>query len=420
MKTKLFLLIGFLVTASIASAQFEIQGTIRPRFEYRNGYGTLRTDSSDAAAFISQRTRLNFSYKTKKLETKLSVFDFRVWGDQVWKKDVASIGLNEAWAKIYINDYLTVKFGRQQLKYDNSRLISPVNWNQIGAAHDALKINYRQNGWNFDLASAWNQSSQNKFGTDYVFFDSFYKSLNIIWFSKKINNFTISSLNIADGLQDDLNPEKQHFRFTYGLIPEYKNENFQIIGRFFKQTGKLQTGQNIDAFYTNIDFTYSVSEKIKLTAGNEIKSGNNDLDTLNTTSNAFDILYGARHKFNGRIDYFNIPSTTRGAGLIDTYLKTQITFNKNINLFGEYHYFTLQNNLVDNGISIDKFLGHEIDFVYKQKFTKDISVEAGYSFILGSESLEIIKGGNADLLNNWFYLMITVNPVFFNDRNEQN
>jgi len=420
MKSKLFLFLFFLVLHFLSFAQFEIQGIIRPRFEYRNGYGTLRTDSSDAAAFISQRTRLNFSYKTAKLETKLSVFDFRVWGDQVWKKDVASMGLNEAWAKFFIKDYFFVKFGRQQLKYDNSRLISPVNWNQIGAAHDAVKINFEKNDWNIDFVSAWNQSSQNKFGTDYAFYDSFYKSLNIFWFTKKINNFTISSLNIADGLQDNLNPEKQHFRFTYGLIPNYKAEKFQVTGRMFMQTGHLQTGQNIKAFYTNLDFTYSVSEKIKLSAGNEIKSGNNASDTLNTTSNAFDILYGARHKFNGRIDYFNIPSTTREAGLIDSYLKTQITFNKNINLFGEYHYFTLQNNLVDNGISIDKFLGHEIDFVYKQKFTKNISIEAGYSFMLGSESLEIIKGGNADLLNHWFYFMITVNPVFFNDKNEQN
>ena len=418
MKTKLFFLISFLISGSIAFAQFEIQGIIRPRFEYRNGYATLRTDSSTAAAFISQRTRLNFLYKAEKLETKLSVFDFRVWGDQVWKKDIASIGLNEAWAKININDYWFVKFGRQQLKYDNSRLISPVNWNQIGAAHDALKINYRQNGWNFDLTSAWNQSAQNKFGTDYAFFNSFYKSLNIFWLSKKMNNFTISSLNIAEGFQDTSNPEKQHFRFTYGLIPNYKTEKFQVIGRFFKQTGNLQTGQNINAFYTNVDLSYSLSEKIKLTAGNEIKSGNNGSDTLNTTNNAFDILYGARHKFNGRIDYFNIPSTTKEAGLIDSYLKTQISFNKNINLFGEYHYFTLQNNVVDNGISIDKFLGHEIDFVYKQKFTKDISIEAGYSFIFGSESLEIIKGGNKDLLNNWFYLMITVHPTFFTDKNK--
>ncbi len=418
MKVKLLFLCFFTSIISIASAQFEIQGVIRPRFEYRNGYSTLRSDSTSPATFISQRTRINFLYKKDKIETKLSIFDFRVWGDQVWKKDIASIGLNEAWAKIKINNLWSVKFGRQQLKYDNSRLISPVNWNQIGAAHDALKIKYKNKEWLADFLSAWNQSFQNKFGTDYAFSGSFYKTLNIFRISKRFNKISVTSLNIADGFQDIINPETQHFRFTCGIISSYKNENFKITGRAFSQTGKLQTGQNIRAFYSNLDFCYIISDKIKITAGNEIKSGNNALDSMTAANKAFDILYGARHKFNGRIDYFNIPSTTKGAGLIDSYLKTNVSFKKTANLSAEYHYFMLQNNYIYNENVIDKFLGQEIDFVYKQKFSDDISLETGYSYICGSKSLEIIKGGNKNLWNNWFYVMITVNPTFFISKND--
>ena len=414
--TFIFLILIFLSLQ--ISAQFEIQGIIRPRFEYRNGYAAMRNDTTKPAVFISQRTRLNFLYKTEKLETKLSIFDFRVWGDQVWKKDIASVGLNEAWVKININNSWFVKFGRQKLKYDNKRLVSPVNWNQIGAAHDALKIHFNKNGWTSELISAWNQSLQNKFGTDYYWSDSFYKSLNILWLSKKFKNFTISSLTVADGYQNENNPEKQYFRFTYGLIPDYKKEKIQITGRIFGQTGKLQTGENIAAFYTNLDLSYKLSEKIKLTFGNEIKSGNNGSDSLNTTDNSFNILYGARHKFNGRIDYFNLPETTKGAGLIDNYLKTFYDFSKFANLSFEYHYFMLQNNFIYKGTAINKFLGHELDFVYKHKIKKDISLEAGYSFILGSKSLEIIKSGNKNLFNNWFYFMITVDPTFFTDKNK--
>ncbi|MCD6556735.1 MAG: alginate export family protein [Bacteroidales bacterium] len=414
MKTgKLLFFISFSLINASAFGQFKIQGLIRPRFEYRNGYSIFRNDTSSAAAFISQRTRLNLTYNNEKIETYFSVFDFRIWGDQVWKKDVASIGLNEAWAKININDFWSVKFGRQTLKYDNNRLVSPVNWNQTGAAHDALKVNYINKGWAIDLVSAWNQSSQNKFGTDYAFSTSFYKSLNILRISKKFNKFSIASFNISDGFQDFSNPEKQHFRFTYGLIPNYKNDKYRITARAFGQTGKLQSGQNVKAFYTNIDFTCSVSKKIKLTAGNEIKSGNNGLDSLNTTDHAFDILYGAKHKFNGRIDYFSLPSTTKGTGFIDTYLKTRFNVMKYASLSAEYHYFMLENNYVYNGSVIDKFLGNEIDLVYKQDFGNDIALEAGYSFILGTESAEIIKGGNKDLWNHWFYMMVTINPTFF-------
>ncbi|MCF6366175.1 MAG: alginate export family protein [Bacteroidales bacterium] len=417
MKIKLLILLFLTIISASTKAQFEVQGIIRPRFEFRNGYSSMRNDTTTPAAFVSQRSRLNFAYKTDKLETKFSIFDFRVWGDQVWKKDIASMGLHEAWAKINFNEAWSIKLGRQELKYDNSRLISPVNWNQIGTAHDALLIKYRSEKLLIDFGTAWNQSTQNKFGTDYTFSDSYYKSLNFLWLRKKFNKFTISSLNVLDGNQDLTKPELQHFRFTGGIVPEYKTNKFHITARIFGQTGELQNTQKVEAFYTNIDFIYSVSDKIKLATGNEIKSGNNALDSLNKTSKAFDIIYGGRHKFNGRIDYFSIPATTKGAGLIDSYFKANYKFSKQTSLLAEYHHFMLQNNYLSNNTVIDKFLAHEIDFVLKHKLSKDVSFETGYSFIIGTESLEIIKGGNKDLFNHWFYMMLSINPTFFKSKN---
>ena len=59
MKIKITILTFSLLTiCSIASAQFEIQGIIRPRFEYREGYSTLCNDTTTPAVFISQRSRL--------------------------------------------------------------------------------------------------------------------------------------------------------------------------------------------------------------------------------------------------------------------------------------------------------------------------------------------------------------------------
>ena len=195
MKIKLILLLVFVASNFVSSAQFEMQGIIRPRFEFRDGYSTLRNDTTSPAAFVSQRTRLNFLYQKGKLETMLSIYDFRVWGDQALKQDMASFGLNEAWAKISLNDAWSIKLGRQALKYDNSRLISPVNWNQIGAAHDALLVQYKKNDWTIDFGTAYNQSSVSKFGTYYEFYESHYKSLNFLWISKKFENFTMYFIN---------------------------------------------------------------------------------------------------------------------------------------------------------------------------------------------------------------------------------
>ena len=63
-------------------AQFTLDGEIRPRFEYRNGFKIILDSTQDHAAFVDQRTRLNFGYKTEGYIFKISVQDIRVWGSQ--------------------------------------------------------------------------------------------------------------------------------------------------------------------------------------------------------------------------------------------------------------------------------------------------------------------------------------------------
>jgi len=400
---------------STAQAQFELQGVIRPRFEYRDGYRVLRTDDTKPAAFISQRTRLQFDFINEKISTRIRLFDYRVWGDQEWKKDISSVGIHEAWAELNLSKTSKLKFGRQELKYDNSRLISPVNWNQIGAAHDALIYKFRKSGWELDLAIAWNQSSELISGNAYLIELSqyFYKNLNILWLSKKMDKLTLSILNIIDGYQDTTNVDKLNYRFTSGLIADYKLDKLQTTARAFYQGGTLKSGEKVSAYYLNSDISYAATNNIKALIGFELLSGNDGFDTLNTTSNAFDVLYGARHKFNGRMDYFLTPASTRGAGLINPYAKLEWKMAQSTVFLTEYHVFFLQNNLIYNGVIVDKFLGHEIDFSFTKSFEKYIHLSAGYSMMFATNSMEVLKGGSNDKLNHWAFVMININPVFF-------
>src|SRR5690606_15406002 len=66
-----------------ASEEFKIKAEIRPRAEVRNGYRTLRHDTTRAAFFISQRSRLQFRYQRVGLIFHTSVQDVRVWGETV-------------------------------------------------------------------------------------------------------------------------------------------------------------------------------------------------------------------------------------------------------------------------------------------------------------------------------------------------
>ncbi len=427
---------ALLLSTLSLTAQFELSGVVRPRFELRDGYSSPKTENSEIAAFTSQRTRLSFDFKNDKLKTRFTVFDARTWGDQVWKKDEPSMGLHEAWAELKLCENAVVKFGRQELKYDNSRLVSPVNWNQIGAAHDALFFKYRKDGFEMDLGTAWSQSSSNPVsGTDYSsnLDNDFYKNLNIIWLSKKLNDLTLSSLSIIDGYEqykidnvlDDNgknvqievgDPNVSYYRYTTGLKVDYKVGDFQAIGRVFYQGGKDKSGKDLTATFYNADITYKVSDKFKVLAGVEVMSGN---DVEDEKYNAFDICYGGRHGFNGRMDYYSIPKTTKGAGLLNPYVKADYSFNKETKLTAEVHNFSVMQDKLSDGTELDsKGLGNEIDFTFTKKFDKAIELSAGYSMMFGTETMEIIKGGDKDKFNQWAFVMVSVTPSLFKSSNE--
>ena len=152
----------FLLCAAFSSGlfaqKFTLSGELRTRTEYRDGYKTLLNVGDKHAYHTTQRTKLNFNYQHNNLETYISFQDVRFWGEIPWKKNTPSVFLNEAWAKLIFEHSFIAKIGRQPLVYDNQRLFTISNWSQITAKHDALKLMYRNKGWEIDYVTAFNQS----------------------------------------------------------------------------------------------------------------------------------------------------------------------------------------------------------------------------------------------------------------------
>ncbi|GAA4323634.1 alginate export family protein [Mucilaginibacter gynuensis] len=168
-----------------ANAQLTFTGQLRPRGEIRDGYGTLKPKDNKAAAFISQRTRLTLNYKYSKLIFQASVQDVRLWGQDastISPADGNKLALHEAWAELILSnkkdtsfknspfDYFAIKIGRQELSYDDDRLLGNSDWLQQARRHDALIFKLLNNGWQADVGLAFNQSSEaiNYNGTYYT------------------------------------------------------------------------------------------------------------------------------------------------------------------------------------------------------------------------------------------------------------
>src|SRR5688572_21325971 len=128
-----------------AGGQITLTGQVRTRTEYRNGVGALRPKNNDAAFFTSQRSRLTFNYKAGRVILQSSLQDVRVWGQDastISNADGNKLGVHEAWAEIILAnkndstfrfhpvDYFALKLGRQELMYDDSRLLGNLDWLQ--------------------------------------------------------------------------------------------------------------------------------------------------------------------------------------------------------------------------------------------------------------------------------------------------
>ena len=91
--------------------EFEISAELRPRFEYRHGFATLIPDNVDAAAFVSQRTRINVSYGTDKFKAFVAFQNIRVWGDvpTTAVSDKNGVAIHQAWTQLLLNSKLSLK-----------------------------------------------------------------------------------------------------------------------------------------------------------------------------------------------------------------------------------------------------------------------------------------------------------------------
>jgi hypothetical protein len=419
MKTKISMLIILLIAISnqVLSQEnyFKISGQYRARTEFRNGYRTLVTDSSKSAFFISQRARIVLDFKNEKIQLYTSIQDARTWGDEEQKKDLSGLQVNEIWTELKIKKGFSVKLGRQELAYDDHRLLGNLDWANLTISHDALLVKYfnAEKKIRIHVGGAFNQFGEPISGTTYTLKN--YKTLGLAWIKKEFNNgHTLSGLTIANGLNStNINEPKLKFSYTLGPLYNYNNKSWKVILGAYYQGGKLENGSKLNAFMIN-GYGEKKIKDLALGLGVDYLSGNKD--NANTSkSKSFSTLYATNHKFYGFMDYFlNIPTDTKQRGLTDIYAKIGYTFTDKISTSLDIHQFLLSNKNHTGSYNINKALGVESDILLDYKPSSLIHVQLGYSFIMASKNMEYLKGGNADDFNTWAYLMLKISPTLFN------
>ena len=421
MKALSFIVFFTLINSPFTFGQStKISGEIRPRFEARNGYKKPVSSQFNTAAFVSQRTRLNFDYNQAPLQVKITVQNVRVWGDisTLSLSDKNGLTLHETWAKYFFNSVLSLKVGRQEIVYDNHRIFGSVGWAQQARSHDAalLIFNLKKKG-KLELGLAYNANRESVIKENYT--QNQYKTFQYAWANFPIKTQAeISFLALNNGLPflNTDGVEEIAFSQTFGTYFKGKKGKLSADAWAYYQTGWLvntlgdhkqyQGAINVAA---NVHFQFAKSLNIGI--GGEYLSGNAAASDPSTNM-AFNPYYGTNHKFNGLMDYFYVGNHINSVGLIDINLPLKYSKEK-LTIVLNPHYFIAAAEIP--GYQTD--LGTEIDLTGSYKFNATFALSAGYSHLIQTNNLVFLKGGDTAEINNWAWLMLTFKPVFYSTAN---
>jgi len=419
----------FLPDLAAYAQDVTISAQFRPRFEYRHGYKTLSPSDTDPAIFISQRTRLKAHFTSHKFNAGFSLQNVRVWGDvsQLNISDVHGIAIHEAWGEIVVSKAFSIKIGRQELIYDDHRILGSVDWAQQARSHDAVifRINPKPD-CKLDIGIAYNAARESLFRTEYDVKN--YKTMQYLHWHRDIKDFGISILFLNNGItyfneEDTLKlEEKIAFNQTAGARLTYKKNKLSVNGAFYYQFGKLNKDYDINAFYFSANINYAFTGLFTAGLGFEYLSGNSQVDYDSKTNKAFTPWYGTNHKFNGFMDYFYVGNHSKSVGLVDIYLPLKFKHKKFTGIIIP-HYFQSAAPIhdwesMDLEATMSSYLGTEVDLVISYAVIQGLTVMAGYSQMFATSSMEAIKDvkGGSSRTNNWGWIMVNFSPTLFKSK----
>lgn len=405
--------------------EFTMSAQIRPRAEYRNGAVTPRDEGASAASFINNRARLSMEYRRTGLSMKISAQHVGVWGQDPQIDKNGRFIMNEAWAKLESKDGFFAQLGRQTLSYDDERILGGLDWNVAGRYHDALKLGYQNAQNQLHLILAFNQNDEKTNGGTYynAAIAQPYKSMQTLWYHYKAkqNPFEASLLFMNFGWEAG-NPEKAKTRYmqTMGTYLTYNPGNWNLTGAFYYQSGKTKPNlatmesQSTSAYMWSAVAAYKIDRTWTVTIGSDYLSGN---DGEGDKNKAFDPLYGTHHKFYGAMDYFYASNWKQGVpspGLWDNRIGIAFKASSKVALQVNYHHLSVarDNPEVLKG-DLGKVLGSEFDTQVDWSVMKDVKLSAGYSFMLGTETMDVVKGGYHGSWQDWGWVSLNINPRIF-------
>ena len=404
--------------------------------------GLPRGAQEDRSRFLLGRFRLIADYQRRGLQAHAVVQNVALWGMSGNK----AIDLHEGWVKMTAKIGLFAQLGRMEMAYDDERIIGPNDFSTAANSHDVLRLGYEGLGHKVHAILGYNQNAGNRYNSTYYTGGAqFYKTMQTVWYHYDVPKVPlgISLLFMNTGLQAgkndptewdyETNPARTENQQVFGGYVKYHPKHLSLEGSYYRQTGKQvdaadMTSTDIRAWMASVKATVKPADNYGFTAGYDFLSGDDYVPVTyggsfglprQMVEKGFSPLYGSRTKFYGIMDYFYESAYINGftPGLQNAFvgvfgdlnLSTLNSKLSTLNLNATYHYLATATKLDQ----LNSTLGHSIELQAGYRFAKDISLVVGYTWMLGTETMDRLKQGAGSKNARWGWFSLVVSPNVF-------
>jgi hypothetical protein len=284
-----------------------------------------------------------------------------------------------------------IRAGRQEVQLGEGRFISAPDWGQAGQSFDGVL--WSRGVGTRDLHVLYLRTREGSSDAHETSAD-----FTAVSFASPLRS--LGSLQLL-AIHDRSAAELETSQTTLGPIWKWEKGELALRAQGMLQFGE-RDGQDVSAYML------AASAGIQVLNGRGIVtlwydrlSGDSDPD--DGELGAFSTLYGARHRYYGRADYFlNIPEDTGNLGLRDAALKLTLRPDPRLRINMDLHTF----RTTESGDLTSQDLAEEIDLWVSYLFRDAMRIEGGYSVVWAGEAMEEL--GRLEGTGNMVYFMTSL------------
>jgi hypothetical protein len=399
----------FLIVASVASAAIEppkltFSGQVRARAETTNVEAYSSPLKRRGYDLTTLRTRLGVAVETnQKVNGFIQIQDSRNWGSEASvTTNTGNLDLHQGYVDVLdlFDQPLDLRAGRMEMHYGDGRVITSLDWSNVGRAWDGARLRWRGSSYTVDL------------------FDTVVKEVST---AKRNGHFwgLYASCKAVPKHEFDayiLGRDQRDGTFTneHGTLGNLSDRTvgarvkgtpgrFDYTGEADWQFGR-KAGQRVRAWAMAATGGYTFDHSLKPRVGVEYDFASGDSNPSDNKLTTFEAPYPFGHAYQGYQDIFSWKNGHAFKGSVSVDPKPDWRVQADYHHFRLHHAFDAWYDATGTAIiarsatgAPGKDIGNELDLHVKGKFREVITLWFGYSrFFAGSYVKATTTRGDRD------------------------